>query len=355
MIAELLRNARRERASDVHIASRESVALRIQTDIHLLPEHQIDAEEVDGFLRRVLDRRAQARFDSIGIADAAYHDAEIGAIRVHASRGSLGPRLAIRLVSETVPDFESLNLPAAIGSFSDMRSGLVIFSGPCGAGKTTTLASLVDRANATRRLHVVTLDVVIEHRFQCRRSIFSQYEVGRDVATFADGVRGALRADADLLCIGEVRDSETVAVMLQAAEAGQLVFASLQTPSGAVRTLTRLVALFPYEEQDRVRARLAETLGALVALKLVQRRDGVTLWPACEVLVMTDAIKRILRDGALHQIRGAIMSARKNGSQTLESHLSELVAVGTVDLATARAASHYPDEIVLEGRLHRPG
>jgi twitching motility protein PilT len=354
MIDELIRYARREGASDLHIAPCESIALRVEMEILRLIERRIEADEADGFLRRVLDRRAQARFDSIGLADAVYHDAESGAIRVHASRGSFGPRLAIRLIRDTVPTFETLNLPPKIASLSELRSGLVIVSGPCGAGKTTAIASLIERVNVTRCLHVLTLDMAIEHRFQCKRSIFSQYEVGRDVSTFADGVRGALRADADVLCIGEIRDSDTVAAMLYAAEAGQVVFASLQTPAGAVRTLTRLVALFPQEEQERVRMRLAETLRALVALKLVPRRDGASLWPACEVLVTTDADKRILREGAIHQLRGAIMSARKNGSQTLESHLSELVATGIVDLATARSASHYPDEIIVEARAHRP-
>jgi twitching motility protein PilT len=349
---EFIAHARQEGGSDVHVAPGEGVALRLRTEVVTLHDYAIDANQVRDFLALALDRRAQARLESIGICDAFYHDTQIGAVRVHASRGRFGPKLAIRLLAHTVPDLESLNLPPVVATFGRLRSGLIVFSGPGGAGKTTALASLVERVNATRRFHIVTLESTVEYHHPWQQSIVSQHEVGRDVATFADGVNGALHADSDILCIGEVRDAETVSAMLQATEAGQLVFASLRAPSGTLHVINRIVGLFSLEEQGRVRARLADALRALVTLRLLPRRDGTGLWPACEILIASDAIRRMLREGTIHQIRGAILSARKDGSQTLERHLSELVGTGVLDLAAARSVSDYPDEIVVDAHAN---
>src|SRR5580704_3057272 len=176
-------------------------------------------------------------------------------------------------------------------------------------------------------------------------SIVTQYEVGRDVASFADGVRGSLRADPDILFIGELRDADTAAACLQAAESGHLVFAALHTPPEAPNAVNRLIGLFSADEQHRARLRLADALRAVVALRLLPSRDGKGLRPAAEVLIATDAVRRIVRDGALHQLRSVIAAGRKEGMQTLEAHLSQLVGENAVDAALARAVSLYPDDV----------
>lgn len=173
----------------------------------------------------------------------------------------------------------------------------------------------------------------------------TQYEVGRDVSSFADGVRGALRADPDVLFIGELRGVETVSACLQAAETGHVVFAALHTPSETPQAINRLIGLFPSEEQHNARTRLADALRAVIGLRLLPLLDGSGLRAAAEVMVANDAIRRLIRDGATHQLRGVISSSRKEGMQTLETHLSDLVSSGDIDIASARAASQYAEEI----------
>jgi len=188
-------------------------------------------------------------------------------------------------------------------------------------------------------------DHPIEYQHRWLRSVVTQYEVGRDVANFADGVRGALRADPDVLFIGELRGVETVTACLQAAETGHVVFAALHTPSETPQAINRIIGLFPSDEQENARVRLADSLRALVGLRLIPLADQSGLRAAAEIMIASEAVRRLIRDGATHQLRGVIASGRKEGMQTLESHVAELVSAGDIDLAAARAASLYPDEI----------
>lgn len=177
------------------------------------------------------------------------------------------------------------------------------------------------------------------------KSAITQYEIGRDVPTFAEGVRGALRADPDVIFIGELRGLETVTACLQAAETGHVVFAALHTPSESAHAVNRIIGLFPSHEQDVARMRLADALRALVGLRLLPLRDESGLRAATEITIVNEAVRRLIRDGATHQLRATIATSRRDGMQTLEADLTRLVAEGTVDLAAARAASVYPDEI----------
>jgi len=292
-----------------------------------------------------VDRISRARLDKIGIADAVYADDRIGAIRIHASRGRLGPRLAIRILARAIPELEELRLPEIIESFTTLRSGLVLVAGPTGSGKSTTIASILDRINATSAKHIVTFEDPIEYQHRWGRSVVTQYEVGRDVSSFADGIRGALRADPDVLFIGELRGIDTVTAALQAAETGHLVFAALHTPSETPHAVHRIVGLFASDEQESARVRLADTLRAIVGLRLVPLDDGSGLRAAAEIMIANEAVRRLIRDGATHQLRTTIASSRREGMQTLETHLCELAASGEINVAAARAASLYPDEI----------
>ena len=343
-IYEYVTQARERRASDVHIDPGEGVAFRVATAIERLPNAAVDAAEVTGFLEETLDRLSSARFEKIGIADVAYAGHGVGAIRIHASRGPRGPRLAIRLLAKSVPDLDSLRLPPIVESFIKFRSGLVLIAGPPGCGKSTTAAALIQRVNETEGRHVITLEAPVEHRHCWGKSVVTQYEVGRDVASFADGIRGALRSDPDLLYIGELQGMDTAAAALRAAEAGHLVLAALHTPSESAYAVNRIVGLFPADEQARIRARLAETLRAILALRLLPSRAG-GLQPAAEILLANDAVRRLIREGASHQLRSTLASSRKDGAQTLEAHLAELVAAGEIDADIALAEALYPDEL----------
>ena len=344
-IFTLLETARIRQASDVHVEPGQGAAFRIFTTVERAPGAGPTREDVSAFLDGTVDRISRSRLDKIGIADAVYADDRVGAVRIHASRGKHGPRLALRLLARSIPELGTLGLPAIVETFTAVRSGLILVAGPTGSGKTTTIASILDRVNATLPRHILTFEDPVEYQHRWLKSVVTQYEIGRDVATFAEGVRGALRADPNVLFIGELRGIETVTACLQAAETGHTVFAALHTPSETAQSINRLTGLFPSDEQENARLRLADALRAVVALRLVPLRDGSGLRVATEVLVANDAVRRLIRDGATHQLRGTIASGRRDGMQTLEAHLVELVASGEIDVAEARAASLYPDEI----------
>ncbi len=344
-IAALLGRARAARATDVHVDPAEGVAFRVAGAIEVCTENAIEASDVARFLELSLDRLARAQLEKVGAADAVYLDPTAGAFRIHASLGRAGYRMAIRLLTHNVPEFESLRLPQAVAGACDARSGLVLFCGPSASGKTTAIAAILDRLNASKFKHIVTFEAQIEYQLRWRRSVVNHYEVGRDVATFAHGVRGALRADADIIFIGEIREVETAAASLAAAEAGHLVIAATNTPPEVAQGVNRLVGLFDIDEQPRARQRVADALRAAIALRLVPSRGDTGLRPAAEIMLLTEATRRIVREGVTHQLRAAIASSRRSGGQTLEQHLSELVAAGEVELGVARACALYPDEV----------
>ncbi len=344
-IFALLERGRRVQASDLHVEPGQGAAYRIYAAVERIADTSLQASDIVAFLDQTVDKLSRARLDKIGIADAVYVDERVGSIRIHASRGRNGPRLAIRLLARSIPELESLELPPVIDGFAELRSGLVIVAGPTGSGKSTTIASILDRANATSCKHIVTFEDPIEYQHRWLRSIVTQYEVGRDVASFAEGVRGALRADPDILFIGELRGIETVAACLQAAETGHVVFAALHTSSETAQAVNRIIGLFPAEEQEIARNRLSDALRAIVGLRLLPRKDRAGLRAAAEIAMVTDPIRRLVRDGATHQLRATILSGKRDGSQTLEAHLSDLVATGAVDITAARAAAAYPEDV----------
>jgi twitching motility protein PilT len=245
-----------------------------------------------------------------------------------------------------VPDLDALGLPAVVSTFADFATGLVLFTGPSGSGKSTTAAAILDRINATSTRHLVLFEDPVEYTHRWLRSVVTQYEVGRDVPSYAEGVRGALRADPDVIFIGELRGIESVTACLQAAETGHMVFAALHTPSESAQAIHRLVGLFSAAEQEIARVRLADALRGIVGLRLLPKRDGSGLRAAAEVVIANDSVRRLIRDGAIHHLRGLVASSKREGMQTLEAHLNELVANGEVDIAEARAASLFPSEIV---------
>jgi twitching motility protein PilT len=343
-IFDLIVRGRERQASDLHIEPGQGAAYRIFTRIERLASIP-DVRAVTAFLDATIDRLSRARLEKNGIADAVYAGERVGAVRIHASRGRAGPRLAIRLLARNIPELGTLKLPAIVDSFASLRSGLLLFSGPTGSGKSTTIAALLDRINATCSKHIITFEDPVEYTHRWQQGIVSQYEIGRDVTTFAEGVRGALRADPDVLFIGELRTLDTVTACLQAAESGHLVFAALHTPSETSQAINRIIGLFAPAEQENARLRLADALRALVGLRLVPLRDNSGLRAATEIVIASDAVRRLIRDGNAHQLRATVATSRRDGMQTVESHLSDMIASGDIDIATARSVSLYPDEL----------
>ncbi|MBD5636087.1 MAG: Flp pilus assembly complex ATPase component TadA, partial [Candidatus Eremiobacteraeota bacterium] len=256
-----------------------------------------------------------------------------------------GLALSLRLLREAVPDLDSLGLPAVVSKFADFATGLVLFTGPTGSGKSTALAGLIDRINSRFERHIVTVEDPIEYRHQSKLSLIRQREIGRDVSSYTESLRGVLRADPDVILIGELRDPGVMSACLAASETGHLVFSTLHT-SEAAETVQRIVGVFDGGRQEQARMQLAQSLQAIVSMRLIPDASGRGRRPACEVLLNSPAIRsQLMSPEKTIQIRNTIETSRKDGMQTLESHLGELVASGEIDIAEARAASLFPEEI----------
>lgn len=344
-IADLIRAARGRGATDVHFGGDDRPALRLAGRLLIAEAPPIDERAVRAFLAGALGDEQLARLDARGTADgAAPRDADGGPYRVHAYRHAGGVRVSIRLLADRIPSLESLGLPAVVGTFAQMHAGLVLFTGPTGSGKTTALAALVDRINRTSERVIVTVEDPVEYVHVPVRSLITHCEVGRDVCGFAEALRGFMRADPDVIQIGEMRDRTTMEAALTAAETGHLVFATLHT-NDAAHTVDRIVDAFPPEAHAQVRAQLASTLSGIVGLRLVPARDGTARRSAAEILIGTDAVRSLVREGKTHQLRNTIVTGRGAGMQTLETHLTELVVRGEITLEGARAATSRPADV----------
>jgi twitching motility protein PilT len=344
-IQELIRSARGRGATDLHFGGGERPALRVNGRLVQVDTPSVDEGAVRAFLSAAVSAEQLSRLDTRGTADgAALRAGEGGPYRVHAYRHAGGLRVAIRLLAERVPSLEVLGLPAIVATFASLHAGLVLFTGPTGSGKTTALAALIDRINRTAERVVCTVEDPVEYLHVPQRSLVTHCEVGRDVSDYSEALRGFMRADPDVILVGEMRDRPTMSAALTAADTGHLVFATLHT-NDAAQTIDRIVDAFPPEAHGQVRSQLASTLAGIVGLRLVPRRDGLGRRAAAEVLIGTDATRALIRDGKTHQLRNTIVTGRATGMQTLETHLSELVVRGEIALTDAQAATSRPDEV----------
>ncbi|HTW83600.1 MAG TPA: PilT/PilU family type 4a pilus ATPase [Candidatus Sulfotelmatobacter sp.] len=345
-IADLIRLARGRGASDLHLGTAERPALRVDGRLLHLEGPPLDADGMAEYLHAQFSAAQLARFDAHGSADAAaLADADGAPFRVHAFRHAGGTRVAIRLLATAVPALEELGLPAVVGTLAERQVVLVVFTGPTGSGKTTALAALVDRINRGSERNILTVEDPVEYVHRPLRSLITHCEVGRDVCGYADALRALLRADPDVILVGELRDAPTMEAALAAAETGHLVLTTLHT-ADAAQSVERIADAFPAGAHGQVRAQLASVALAVVALRLVPRRAGGRIAVA-EVLIATDAVRALIREGKTHQLRNAIVTGRAAGMQTLEAHLAERVARGEIAPADARAAALRPDELRL--------
>jgi len=260
----------------------------------------------------------------------------------HYQRGTLAA--SIRLLPAQIPTIESLNLPPVLARLTERRQGLVLLTGPTGCGKTSTMAALIERINARRRDHIITIEDPIEYQHANRNSIVEQIEVGHDTPSFAEAVRAVLRQNPDVILVGEMRDSETIAAALTAAETGHLVLSSLHT-NDAAQTMSRILDSFPESNQPQIRQQLSLALLAVIAQQLVPAVGHVGRYPAVETMMATPAIRNLIRTGKDHQLRSHISTGRGDGMITMDQSLAELVRVGRISRETASAHCYHPDEL----------
>lgn len=321
----LLTHLRAVGGSDLHLAA--GLAPRVRVHGLLQPVQGAEVftpATLYPLIVEVTDLRARELFAADKEVDFAYGLSGVGRFRVNAFEQENGPAAVFRLIPEHIVPLSALALPKALEKLAHLTSGLVLITGPTGAGKSTTLAGIIDLINTSYTKHIVTVEDPIEFLHTPKLSMFSQREVGKHAPSFASAMRHAIREDADVILVGELREADTIMQALLAAEMGCLVFATLHTNS-ASKTIDRLIDAFPAEEQGHVRLMLSECLAAVVAQILLPTRDGAGRVPATEVLLKTSAMPTIIRDNNVPMLVSHMQSGRALGMQTMDDCLEQLV------------------------------
>ena len=341
---QLLTVATQRQASDLLLVANSPIALRINGALATMGTTLASPDEIRTCLQPLLTADLSEELDKRRSADFCFMRSGIGRFRanLHYQRGTLAA--AIRLLPAQVPSLESLHLPAILAPLAERRQGFVLFTGPTGCGKTSSLAALIDLINARRRDHIITIEDPIEYEYSNRNSIVEQIEVGDDAVGFAEAVRSVLRQNPDVILIGEIRDAETMSAALTAAETGHLVLSSLHTNDTA-QTVSRILDIFPTGHQQQIRQQLSLALLAIVSQQLVPALDGMGRYPAAEVMLANFAMRNLIRQGHDHQIRSQIMIARAEGMMTMDQSLGELVRANQISRDTAFAHCHHPDDL----------
>jgi len=352
-IDDLLEQMVARGASDLHLSAGAPPTLRVRGEMLRLEElGRLMPADTQQLLYRVLSSEQQKRLEIDRQLDLSHAVPGLARFRVNVyfQRESLGA--AFRLIPEQLKSLEELNLPGTLHEFASQPRGLVLVTGPTGSGKSTTLAALIDEINRTRAEHILTIEDPIEFVHRHKRSLVNQREIGPDARTFGEALRAALRQDPDVILLGEMRDLETIATALTAAETGHLVFGTLHTQS-APGTIDRMIDVFPAEQQEQVRVQIAGSLQGVVTQSLLPTADGTGRVPALEILIPDDAIRNLIRQGKVEQIYSVMQTASSRGMQTMEQSLAELVLRGVIAKHVALGTSSRRDQ--LEGLLERAG
>ena len=330
-------------ASDLLLVPGVPATARVDGRLLAIDPQVLDARAVRTLIHEVLEDRWGKILERRRSADFCFDRPGIGRFRcnVHVQQGALAA--ALRAFPATIPTLESLGLPSIVGRFAALERGLVLLCGPTGCGKSTTLASIVDIVNRTRNAHVITVEDPIEYVHVHGTSIVEQLEVGRDTPSFDEALRHVLRQDPDVILVGEMRDRETMAMALTAAETGHLVLSTLHTGTVA-QTLDRIVDVFPEDQQFQIRAQLSLSLAGIVLQNLLPRRSGPGRVPAVEVLLANDAIRNLIRRGLNHQIPAQLSLGRTSGMIPMDDSLARLVKAGTVTREEAARRAAHSDE-----------
>ena len=322
-VEQLLMTAKEQGASDVHITVGVPPKMRVNGELLDLDYPRLMPDDCEKIVLSIMNERQLAMFKENGELDFSFSIPQVGRYRVNVFRQRGSVACAMRIVGTEVPKPEQLGVPQSVIDLYDKKRGLVLVTGPTGSGKSTTLASLIDRINDERNAHVITLEDPIEYLHSHRKSMINQREIGIDTQSYAKALRSALREDPDVILVGEMRDLETISTAITAAETGHLVFSTLHT-IGAAATIDRIIDVFPPHQQQQIRVQLATVLEAVISQQLVplERKKGRVA--AFEVMHGTVAIKNLIREGKTHQITGIIQTSKKNGMVTMDDALLEL-------------------------------
>lgn len=334
-VEDILREAAMKGASDLHLTVGVPPMIRVNGSVLTLGDYpKVNQEIAKSLVYSIVNEERAKTLEKEGDVDFSFILEGIGRFRVNAFKQRNSYCLAIRLLVNRIPTMDELGLPLVLKELAAKPRGLILVTGPTGSGKSTTLASMIDFVNKTRRAHVITIEDPIEYLYKHGNCIINQREVGDDTSSFSRALRSAMREDPDVILVGEMRDLETIQAAITAAETGHLVFSTLHT-KGAASTVDRMIDVFPPEQQRQIRIQLSNVLEGVITQNLVLRADAKGRALAMEIMVVNDAIRNMIRDEKVHQINSAIQTNAKLGMQTLDAHLALLVKQGIIALQEA--------------------
>ncbi|MCB9639282.1 MAG: PilT/PilU family type 4a pilus ATPase [Myxococcales bacterium] len=343
MIEPLLRGMIHERASDLHLSAGQKPRWRIDGDLLEIREsRELGKSEVYDMLEPVLPDNAYEEFSQDYSTDFSYVLENLARFRVNMFRDDKGVSAVMRLIPIEIPTFKQLRLPENVKSMSEFAKGLVLVTGPTGSGKSTTLAAILNELNSTIQGHLITLEDPIEFHYKSDKCLVNQREIGPHATSFAHALRASLREDPDIILVGEMRDVDTVALAIEAANTGHLVFGTLHTKS-AISTIDRIIDMFPVEQHSKIRSSLSDVLKGVVSQVLLKRKGGGRI-AAFETLYVTAAISSQIRQGKTHQIVSAMIGNKR--SVLMNEHLEELVKSGHVDMQDAVSSTEDREDLM---------
>lgn len=349
-LRDFLRIMVKENASDLVLKANGCPAVRVAGVIRFLGDQPLPAELVRSYVSEVLSERGEQEFREHGATDTAVALPGVGRFRCNAFHQCGEQGLVFRAIKSDIPSFKDLNLPVEpLKRLASLKRGLVLATGIAGSGKSTTLASMLEYVNRTMNKHIVTVEDPVEFRFEDKRSIVNQREIGTDVSSFPQALRQALRQSPDVILIGEMRDADTVAAAISAAETGHLVFSTLHTVN-AVQTVERIISFFPPHQHELVRMQLALNLAGVCSLRLIKNKDGTSMVPAVELMINTPTVRDLLEQGETRMLPKALAEGSYYGTMTFNQSLIRLFQAGNINLEDALAASDNPDDLKMQMR-----
>jgi twitching motility protein PilT len=334
----------RVRGTDLLLTAGLPPLARIHGHLYPVPETSVlGGADTEALMAELLTPEQRAARNPLQEYDFSFSWRDQARVRGNIFRQRGETALALRVIPREIPTMDELRLPAVLGDFARQHQGLVLVTGPTGSGKSTTLAAVINQINQDRACHIITIEDPIEYLHEHKRAMVSQREVGSDTESFGSALRSALREDPDVVLVGEMRDLESIRFALTIAETGHLVFATLHTNDTA-QALSRMIDVFPAEQQAQIRTQLSAALSGIVYQRLIPRIGG-GLIAAYEVLVANSAIRNLIKDGKTHQLRNSLVTGQKEGMVTFEQSLSSLVQAGLVSYHDAVSRSLYPKDV----------
>jgi len=339
-ITELLRFAVSEEASDIHVSSGEPPIMRITGDLKRLDHPALSPDDVHRMIYDIMNDKQRKDFEELNELDFSFEMGD-SRFRVNAFIQRRGKSAAFRVIPTTILSLEQLGLPSILKKLCEHEKGLILVTGPTGSGKSTTLAAMVDFINNTKEGHIVTIEDPIEFVHSSKKCLVHQRELGPHTHSFANALRSSFREDPDYILVGEMRDLETIQLAVTAAETGHLVFGTLHS-SGAPQTVDRIIDVFPSAQQSQIRTQLAESVSAIITQTLCKKVGGGRV-AALEIMVGTAPVRHLIREGKVHQLSSAMQTGKKDGMETMDAALTELVARGQITREQAQVKSENPN------------